>query len=67
MSIQFLMTHPTPQPRPLGASRLWRRWWLRAAKARQMQHLDRVLHDPHLARDLGLPAIERTPLRTELW
>ncbi len=67
MSIQFLMNRPVSHPRPLGAARLWRRWWLRAAKAWQMRHLDRALHDPHLARDLGLPPIERAPLRTELW
>ena len=45
----------------------WRNWWMRGAKMRQRQRLNQALTDPHLARDLGLPVIERPHIRPELW
>ncbi len=71
-------TNPMPRPysapstrarsdHPLSAANLWRRWWLRAAKAKQMRHLHLVALDPHMAKDLGLPVTERPLHKFNSW
>lgn len=52
--------------RPPSAAKVWRRWWLRAAKAKQMQQLRDITIDPHMAKDIGLPVTER-PLHVFTW
>ncbi len=67
MSDEILVRRPHARPARITFARLWRSWWLRATKAQQRQRLTRVLSDPHLARDLGLPVTERPIIRTDLW
>ena len=67
MTIQITSQAPIARASRPTLTRIWRSWWLRAAKAQQRERLRHVLTDPHLARDLGLPPIERPKPRTELW
>ncbi|MEX3015102.1 hypothetical protein [Gymnodinialimonas hymeniacidonis] len=67
MNTQITAQAPIAHASRPTLNRLWRSWWLRAAKAQQRRCLERVLTDPHLARDLGLPVNERPILRTDLW
>lgn len=66
MTIQSTSTRPILRSRPRLFSMAWRAWWLRAAHRKQMRHLDDVLSDPHMARDLGLPPRERSQQRLDL-
>ncbi len=67
MTVQLTAHTPTRNRARTSLARLWRGWWLRAAKAQQRRCLERVLMDPHMARDLGLPVAERPVIRPELW
>ena len=66
MSTQTHTSRTPLKPRRMLAG-AWRAWWLRAVHRRQLRQLDQVLLDPHMARDLGLPARERPTFKPGLF
>jgi len=54
-------------PTRTTAAKLWRRWWLRASKARQMRQMKNYVCTPHLAKDIGIPATKHPVRSLTLW